>query len=85
MWTYENANFLPEDTAEVVVNQFLRTDSVFVNDHEQKNILCYAEIIPNDSIAKYKVYVRLSMDKKPKEEDLKSIVKQVKDRYSDKW
>lgn len=85
MWTYENANFLPEDTAEVVVNQFLRTDSVFVNDHEQKNILCYAENIPNDSIAKYKVYVRLSMDKKPKGEDLKSIVKQVKDKYNDKW
>lgn len=85
MWTYENANFLPEDTAEVVVNQFLRTDSVFVNEHEQKNILCYAENIPNDSIAKYKVYVRLSMDNKPKEEDLKGIIKQVKDIYSDKW
>lgn len=85
VWMYENSSFLPEDTAEVAANQFLRTDSVVVHEYETKNILCYTENIPNDSIAKYKVYVRLSMDKQPKEEDLKGIVKKVKELNSDKW
>ena len=69
IWQYENSNFLPEDTTTVQVNEFLRTDSVDITEYENKNILCYAENIPNDSTAKYKVYVRLALDKTPTEKE----------------
>lgn len=78
MWQYERAYFLPEDTVEVQANEFLRTDSVGVTGYETKNILCYAENVPNDSIAKYQVYVRLALDQTPKEKDLLGIVNEVK-------
>lgn len=85
IWQYENSNFLPEDTATVQVNEFLRTDSVDITEYENKNIMCYAENIPNDSIAKYKVYVRLALDKSPTEEELKGIVNKVKNMNWEKW
>ena len=69
IWQYENSNFLPEDTTTVQVNEFLRTDSVDITEYDNKNILCYAENIPNDSTAKYKVYVRLALDKTPTEKE----------------
>ena len=69
IWQYENSNFLPEDTTTVQVNEFLRTDSVDITEYENMNILCYAENIPNDSTAKYKVYVRLALDKTPTEKE----------------
>ena len=78
IWQYENSNFLPEDTTTVQVNEFLRTDSVDITEYENKNILCYAENIPNDSTAKYKVYVRLALDKTPTEKELKGIVNKVR-------
>ena len=78
IWQYDGSNFLPEDTATVQVNEFLRTDSVDITEYENKNILCYAENIPNDSTAKYKVYVRLALDKTPTEKELKGIVNKVR-------
>lgn len=69
IWQYENSNFLPEDTTTVQVNEFLRTDSVDITEYENKNILCYAENIPNDSSAKSKVYVSLALDKTPTEKE----------------
>ena len=69
IWQYENSNFLLEDTTTVQVNEFLRTDSVDITEYENMNILCYAENIPNDSTAKYKVYVRLALDKTPTEKE----------------
>lgn len=85
IWQYENSNFLPEDTTTVQVNEFLRTDSVDITEYENKNILCYAENIPNDSTAKYKVYVRLALDKTPTEKELKGIVNKVRNMNWEKW
>ena len=85
IWQYERSNFLPEDTATVQVNEFLRTDSVDITEYENKNILCYAENIPNDSTAKYKVYVRLALDKTPTEKELKGIVNKVRNMNWEKW
>lgn len=85
IWQFENSNFLPEDTTTVQVNEFLRTDSVDITEYENKNILCYAENIPNDSTAKYKVYVRLALDKTPTEKELKGIVNKVRNMNWEKW
>lgn len=85
IWQYECSNFLPEDSATVQVNEFLRTDSVDITEYENKNILCYAENIPNDSTAKYKVYVRLALDKIPVEREVKNIADKVRNLEWDKW
>lgn len=81
-WIYEHTDFLPEDTAVVAVNEYLRTDSVTVGKEEKKNNLSHAFNLPNDDNPRYKVYVRLSFDRQPKKKDIQYIAEQIRTFYT---
>lgn len=75
---YDREDYLPQDSATIKVNEFARNDSVMINKYTTKNILRYTENLPNDSIAKYQVYVRLFLDRQPEEGEMKEIVNSVR-------
>lgn len=82
---YNRQDYLPQDSATIRVNEFARNDSVKLNRYTTKNILRYTENIPNDSIAKYQVYVRLFLDRQPDEEEMKEIANCVSNLDNKKW
>lgn len=82
---YNRQDYLPQDSATIRVNEFARNDSVKLNRYTTKNILRYTENIPNDSIAKYQVYVRLFLDRQPEEEEMKEIANCVSNLDNKKW
>ena len=73
---YVAEKFLPEDSIQVVSENFYRNDSVKVH-HGSKHLASYAVHVPKDSTQRYRIYVRLATDSIPQDSTLIEIADKV--------
>jgi hypothetical protein len=73
---YYPERFIVDDSVEVVSGQFFRNDSVEVYNDLLKRSMSFAIDVPN-SIARYRIYVRLVADSVPSHYTLMDIAKEV--------
>ena len=73
---YNSEHFIPDDSVFVAPGEFFRNDSVKVY-HGTKHSLSYALHIPNDTISKYRIYVRLATDCIPADSTIVELAERV--------
>ena len=73
---YSGENFLAEDSVWLSSGEFLRNDSVRVG-YSVKRSLSYAVNVPDDTSARYRIYVRLATDDAPSEAVLRELADSV--------
>lgn len=73
---YDTESFIPDDSVTVASGEFFRNDSVKVY-HGTKHSLSYAINIPNDTMPKYRIYVRLATDSIPADSTLVGLAEKV--------
>ena len=73
---YNSERFIPDDSITVSSGEFFRNDSVKVY-HGTKHSLSYAINIPDDTVSRYRIYVRLATDCVPSDSTLVELAGKV--------
>ena len=73
---YNSERFIPDDSVMVASGEFFRNDSVKVY-HGTKHSLSYALNIPESTMARYRIYVRLATDSIPADSTLVELAGKV--------
>ena len=73
---YNTERFIPDDSVIVASGQFFRNDSVKVY-NGTKHSLSYALNIPDSTMARYRIYVRLATDSIPADSTLIELAEKV--------
>lgn len=76
IYDYRNKEFMPEDSVELESGAF-SYDSLVSFQCEKKQIMSYAKYVPNDSVPKYKVIVKLATTLGPDSLTMKNIVNEI--------
>ena len=73
---YNSKRFIPDDSIAVASGSFFRNDSVKVY-YGTKHSLSYALNVPNDTMSRYRIYVRLATDSIPSDSTLVELAEKV--------
>lgn len=73
---YNAERFIPDDSVMVASGEFFRNDSVKVY-YGTKHSLSYALNIPDSTMARYRIYVRLATDSIPADSTLIKLAEKV--------
>ena len=73
---YNTERFIPDDSVTVASGEFFRNDSVKVY-HGTKHSVSYATNVPNDTMPRYRIYVRLATDSIPADSTLVELAGKV--------
>ena len=73
---YADERFMPDDSITISAGEFCRNDSVNL-EYCTKHSLSYAVNVPSDSVARYRIYVRLATDSIPSEDTMRELAKRV--------
>lgn len=75
-YDYRNQDFMPQDSVELESGAF-SCDSMIISQFDKKQTMGYARNVPNDSVPKYKVFVKLATTSRPDSLTLKKIADEV--------
>ena len=73
---YNSERFIPDDSITVSSGEFFRNDSVKVY-HGTKHSLSYTVNIPDDTVSRYRIYVRFATDSVPSDSTLVELAGKV--------
>lgn len=75
-YDYRNQEFMPKDNMELESGTF-SCDSMIISQFDKKQVMGYAKNVPNGSVPKYKMFVKLATTSKPDSLTLKKIADDV--------